>query len=182
VPYSSLLCTDTEIARRLPAAGSPEGVVPRRKPPPSVEAVDIRHATLFVALLGLLNLFVDMTYESARSIAGPFLQILGASALVVGVVAGFGELRGYALRFSGCVPLPGAARSGGAGGGSPRLRAAFLALSRGDRLRRRRVRRLSAARIPLPEGGQRAFTMDQPLWAQRVQELGVGPSRSRAAS
>ncbi|QGU33925.1 MFS transporter [Thermochromatium tepidum ATCC 43061] len=40
-----------------------------------------------------------MTYESARSLTGPFLQTLGASALVVGVVAGLGELLGYALRF-----------------------------------------------------------------------------------
>ncbi|MCX8110517.1 MAG: MFS transporter [Syntrophorhabdaceae bacterium] len=40
-----------------------------------------------------------MTYESARSITGPFLALLGASAAVVGVTAGLGELLGYALRF-----------------------------------------------------------------------------------
>jgi hypothetical protein len=34
----------------------------------------------------------------ARSITGPFLQMLGASAAVVGFTAGFGELVGYALR------------------------------------------------------------------------------------
>jgi hypothetical protein len=39
-----------------------------------------------------------MTYEGARSITGPFLQMLGASAAVVGFTAGFGELVGYALR------------------------------------------------------------------------------------
>ncbi|MCK7578151.1 MAG: MFS transporter [Chromatiales bacterium] len=63
------------------------------------ETIDLRRATRFVVLLGLVSLFADMTYESARSITGPFLQTLGASALVVGVVAGFGELLGYALRF-----------------------------------------------------------------------------------
>jgi len=63
------------------------------------ETIDLRRATRFVVLLGLVSLFADMTYESARSLTGPFLQTLGASALVVGVVAGLGELLGYALRF-----------------------------------------------------------------------------------
>jgi MFS family permease len=51
-----------------------------------------------VVLLGVLSLFGDMTYEGARSITGPFLATLGASGLVVGVVAGFGELAGYSVR------------------------------------------------------------------------------------
>jgi MFS family permease len=49
-------------------------------------------------LLGVVSLFADMTYEGARSITGPFLAVLGASATVVGIVAGFGELVGYGLR------------------------------------------------------------------------------------
>jgi len=52
----------------------------------------------FVILLGVVSLFADMTYEGARSITGPYLALLGASGAVVGVVAGFGELIGYALR------------------------------------------------------------------------------------
>src|SRR5262247_4779645 len=52
----------------------------------------------FVLTIGIVNLFADMTYEGARSITGPFLESLGASALTVGVVAGGGELLGYALR------------------------------------------------------------------------------------
>lgn len=40
-----------------------------------------------------------MTYEGARSITGPFLAFLGANALVVGFLSGFGELIGYVLRF-----------------------------------------------------------------------------------
>jgi MFS family permease len=57
-----------------------------------------RTATQFVVLIGVVSLFTDMTYEAARSITGPFLATLGASATVVGIVAGFGELIGYALR------------------------------------------------------------------------------------
>lgn len=52
----------------------------------------------FVLLFGVVNLFADMTYEGARSIAGPFLASLGASGLMVGSVTGFGEFLGYALR------------------------------------------------------------------------------------
>jgi len=52
----------------------------------------------FIILVGVVSLFSDMTYEGARSISGPFLGSLKASALVVGVVAGLGEFLGYALR------------------------------------------------------------------------------------
>ncbi len=55
-------------------------------------------ALRFVLLLGGVSLFADATYEGARSITGPFLATLGASAAVVGVVAGAGELVGYAVR------------------------------------------------------------------------------------
>lgn len=55
-------------------------------------------AIYFVILLGVVSLWADMTYEGARSITGPFLATLGASATVVGVVAGLGELFGYGLR------------------------------------------------------------------------------------
>ncbi len=54
----------------------------------------------FVVLLGVVSLFADMTYEGARSIAGPFLAMLGASGAAVGLVAGFGEMVGYALRLA----------------------------------------------------------------------------------
>jgi MFS family permease len=52
----------------------------------------------FIVLVGVVSLFSDMTYEGARSITGPFLGLLNASATVVGVVAGLGEFIGYALR------------------------------------------------------------------------------------
>ncbi len=55
-------------------------------------------ALRFVLIIGVVNLFADLTYEGARSITGPFLGSQHASAVVVGVVAGFGELLGYSLR------------------------------------------------------------------------------------
>jgi MFS family permease len=62
------------------------------------KAFAVGSAMRFVILLGIVSLFADMTYEGARSITGPYLAILGASATVVGIVAGFGELIGYGLR------------------------------------------------------------------------------------
>src|SRR5438046_8780699 len=58
----------------------------------------IKSALGFVLTIGIVNLFADLTYEGARGIVGPFLGSLGASAAIVGFVAGFGELMGYALR------------------------------------------------------------------------------------
>lgn len=52
----------------------------------------------FVLIIGIVNLFADFTYEGARSVNGAFLSSLGASAVAVGFIAGFGELIGYALR------------------------------------------------------------------------------------
>src|SRR4030042_49812 len=51
-----------------------------------------------VVFIGVVSLFSDFTYEGARSITGPFLAVLGASGTIVGIIAGFGELIGYALR------------------------------------------------------------------------------------
>lgn len=61
-------------------------------------------ALKFVVLIGIVSFFADMTYEGGRSIAGPYLQILGASGALVGFVSGFGELIGYGVRiFSGYI-------------------------------------------------------------------------------
>lgn len=51
-----------------------------------------------VGLFGLVSLFADLTYEGARSLTGPYLAILGASSLAVGITSGLGEFAGYALR------------------------------------------------------------------------------------
>lgn len=55
-------------------------------------------ALKFVILLGFVSLCADATYEGARSITGAYLETLGASGTVVGLVAGFGELIGYGFR------------------------------------------------------------------------------------
>jgi predicted MFS family arabinose efflux permease len=57
-----------------------------------------RSAFRFVLIIGIVNFFADFTYEGARGIIGPFLGSLGASAVIVGFVAGLGELMGYGLR------------------------------------------------------------------------------------
>jgi MFS family permease len=54
----------------------------------------------FIVLMGIVSLFGDITYEGARSVAGPYLATLGASAGIVGLVAGIGEFAGYALRLA----------------------------------------------------------------------------------
>jgi len=51
-----------------------------------------------VLLFGVVSLLTDMVYEGARSIIGPYLATLGASAALVGVVAGAGDFVGYGLR------------------------------------------------------------------------------------
>src|SRR5437763_9879078 len=55
-------------------------------------------ALKFVLLIGVMSFFADFTYEGSRSIIGPYLAVLGASAAAVGIVTGFGELLGYGLR------------------------------------------------------------------------------------
>ena len=55
-------------------------------------------ALRFVLLIGVMSFFADFTYEGARSIIGPYLAILGASAAIIGIVTGFGELLGYGWR------------------------------------------------------------------------------------
>ncbi len=57
-----------------------------------------RTAYQFILMMGVVSLFGDIAYEGARGVTGPFLYTLGASAAVVGLVAGLGEFLGYALR------------------------------------------------------------------------------------
>jgi hypothetical protein len=77
----------------LPADRSSTIPVPdtgRRKP----SAWSPQAALRVVLLFGAANLFADMSYEGARSVTGPFLEMLGASGPIVGTVAGLGELLG----------------------------------------------------------------------------------------
>ena len=45
----------------------------------------------FIIAIGVVSLFADMTYEGARSVVGPFLKDLGASATQVGIITRLGE-------------------------------------------------------------------------------------------
>lgn len=55
-----------------------------------------------VAWFGIVSLAADMVYEGARSITGPYLASLGASALTIGLVTGAGEAAALGFRlFSG---------------------------------------------------------------------------------
>lgn len=55
-------------------------------------------ALKFVVMVGVMSFFADFTYEGSRSVIGPYLKILGAGALAISAVTGFGELVGYGLR------------------------------------------------------------------------------------
>ena len=55
-------------------------------------------ALRLILYLGLVSMFGDIIYEGARSVNGPYLEVLAANAAVVGFIAGAGEFIGYALR------------------------------------------------------------------------------------
>jgi MFS family permease len=55
-------------------------------------------ALRLIILMGIVSLFGDLVYEGSRSITGPYLLYLGASAFTVAFIAGFGEFIGYAVR------------------------------------------------------------------------------------
>jgi MFS family permease len=59
---------------------------------------DRTNAFRFIIAIGFVSLFADMTYEGARSVVGPFLNELGASATQVGIIAGAGEMIAASLR------------------------------------------------------------------------------------
>lgn len=54
----------------------------------------------FVVAFGVVSMLADVVYEGARSITGPFLATLGASAALVGFITGFGEAVALVLRFA----------------------------------------------------------------------------------
>src|SRR3954468_20113676 len=49
---------------------------------------------------GTVSLAADMVYEGARSVYGPLLAALGASAVVVGLVTGAGEAVALVMRLA----------------------------------------------------------------------------------
>ncbi|MFL6161405.1 MAG: MFS transporter [Jatrophihabitantaceae bacterium] len=77
-----------------PPAGSPPA-----GSPPAVHTGTNRISPLrFVVGFGIVSALADVVYEGARSVIGPYLGTLGASALVVGVITGAGEAAALVLR------------------------------------------------------------------------------------
>ncbi len=62
------------------------------------EKVSHRNAYLAVMMMGLVSMLGDIVYESGRSIAPDYLYFLGASAFLVGLASGVGEMIGYGAR------------------------------------------------------------------------------------
>lgn len=62
------------------------------------DKTSINTAYRIILLLGIVALCGDIIYEGARSISGPYLFSLGASAVLVGTITGVGEFLGYAVR------------------------------------------------------------------------------------
>lgn len=63
-----------------------------------VEQDIIRKAYFAVFLMGIVSMLGDIVYESGRGIAPDYLYFLGASAFIVGLTSGVGELVGYGMR------------------------------------------------------------------------------------
>jgi hypothetical protein len=59
-----------------------------------------KKALQLILLFGVISLLGDIIYEGARGVNGPYLKTLGASAAIVGLVAGVGELLGYLIRLA----------------------------------------------------------------------------------
>ncbi len=76
---------------------------------PSVARSRRSAALRFVVILGVMSFFADFTYEGSRSIVGQYMGLLGAGALAISMVSGFGTLLGYGLRL---LSGPGADRTG----------------------------------------------------------------------
>jgi MFS family permease len=57
-----------------------------------------KNAYLGILLLGIVSLMGDVVYEGSRGIVPSYLEFLGATALIVGLVGGLGDFLGYAAR------------------------------------------------------------------------------------
>ena len=137
-----------------------------------------------VVAFGLVSLAGDMVYEGMRSIAGPFLGSLGASALAVGLITGAGEAVALVLRlFSGpladrggrywsltilgyamtavCVPLLAVAPF--AGGLGLALAASLILLERAGKAIRSPSKSALLARVAVAVGRGRGFAVQKAL-------------------
>lgn len=57
-----------------------------------------RNAYFAILLLGIVSLLGDTVYEGSRGIVPSYLEFLGATAVIVGLVGGLGDFLGYSMR------------------------------------------------------------------------------------
>lgn len=57
-----------------------------------------KNAYAAIVVLGIVSLIGDVIYEGARGLVPDYLKVLGASAIVVGLVGGLGDFLGYTIR------------------------------------------------------------------------------------
>lgn len=85
----------------MPSVGTGRRDDPRSRdvsPGQASEATPVWSPWRVVVGFGTISLTADMVYEGARSVYGPLLASLGASALVVGAITGAGEAAALVLR------------------------------------------------------------------------------------
>ncbi|SDX80837.1 hypothetical protein SAMN05661080_01311 [Modestobacter sp. DSM 44400] len=84
----------------MPSSEHAGGAPPSPQPEPLTTTTPVSAWSPWRAVVGfgVVSLAADMVYEGARSITGPLLGSLGASALVVGLVTGAGEAAALVLR------------------------------------------------------------------------------------
>ncbi len=59
---------------------------------------EMKKAYWILFLFGMISLLGDISYESARSINGPYLNLLKANAITIGWIIGISEFLSYAVR------------------------------------------------------------------------------------
>jgi MFS family permease len=57
-----------------------------------------KNAYFGILLFGIVSLMGDIVYEGSRGIVPSYLEFLGATALIVGLIGGLGDFLGYAMR------------------------------------------------------------------------------------
>jgi len=58
-----------------------------------------RSAYTSILLMGVVSLIGDIVYEGSRGLVPDYLEVLGATAIMVGLIGGLGDFLGYSVRF-----------------------------------------------------------------------------------
>lgn len=65
---------------------------------PETNVNNRRNIYVAILLLGIISLLGDIVYEGSRGIIPSYLEFLGATAVIVGLVGGLGDFLGYSVR------------------------------------------------------------------------------------